>query len=1074
MSVEAITIALGGAVVKGAVGIWLGSNKIAADMIGVAVDIAGQRLTGYRERRRFTRMVDESAEVVAERLEPLILGEYRGLPENERLAAVAAVTDTLDRVALTDDDLFAMDLDAGQLDRYVRRAVPDAKHRAGLSAEAGSLYDLVLRESCTYIIQFRTVLPQTGIAGMGELLRRDAQLLDLVREALDRLPKRRGEGDFERDYRQLVANRLDEIEFFGATLSEASRRYPLSVAYLSLTVSGDSESDEGLGETGLRVPDVLSRHRRIFVRGEAGLGKTTLLQWIAVHSARSTFESALSGWNDTVPFFIALRRHANGPLPGPEEFVAELGRHVSAEMPPGWVHAKLRSGQAVVLVDGLDELSATRREEVRHWLRGLVDLFHEARYVVTSRPSAAPADWLDGEDFEVCELEPMARADINEFVKRWHSAMREQSRDASTRQDLDGYEQSLLLKLESRNHLRRLAGYPLLCALLCALHRDRHAHLPSSRMELYEVSLHMLLERRDIERGLDAVRGLTRTAKTLLLQDVAYWLIRNGWSEAPTSRVVERIGTRLPNLPAIEATAEEVYRHLLERSGLIREPVHEHTNFVHRTFQEYLAGKAAVDADDVGLLPRNADEAEWRETIVMAAGHATPKQAGELVSALLDRGDREPHRREVFHLLAVSCLETVRELTPEMRQRVKAAATRLLPPNNVAAARSLATAGAFVLDLLAEFPGRTVKEVTAIIRTVGEIGDPAGIALLERHLADPRWTVRRALMDAWRFFGADEYAIRIVRPLAADRMPVMASNVQQVLAALRHVSKRCALQIPTPAVSEPTVLEALSVAANVESISVPDVSSAAAWSLLNSRAARVVFGLGYIRMRLRSYGVGPDRIIEEWSRDGMVGFRPSPVDSWLRELITSSNIPGPLHSIYLDSPELVSENSFRLINPPIMLMVGNLTETSDLSELRRWGAHLQVLWLHGRGASGHVLRHMTACRLLVLEGVDDLKEIGHMTALQELVLLNRGHREHWLPVRTPTLRRVHLDGASDGTWRQFDHDGMRVVQSDFEGIARFIDGYVASAARDHLSVQYVHSNELQVIDSADSISDSRN
>ena len=45
--------------------------------------------------------------------------------------------------------------------------------------------------------------------------------------------------DFERDYRQLVVHRLDNIEFFGATVAESSRHYPLSVAYLSLTVSGE-------------------------------------------------------------------------------------------------------------------------------------------------------------------------------------------------------------------------------------------------------------------------------------------------------------------------------------------------------------------------------------------------------------------------------------------------------------------------------------------------------------------------------------------------------------------------------------------------------------------------------------------------------------------------------------------------------------------------------------------------------------------------------------------------------------------------------------------------------------------
>lgn len=71
------------------------------------------------------------------------------------------------------------------------------------------------------------------------MLRRERQVLDELRTVLERLPERRGLADFARDYRQLVAGVLDQVEFFGATLAESSRRYPLSVAYLSLTVSGE-------------------------------------------------------------------------------------------------------------------------------------------------------------------------------------------------------------------------------------------------------------------------------------------------------------------------------------------------------------------------------------------------------------------------------------------------------------------------------------------------------------------------------------------------------------------------------------------------------------------------------------------------------------------------------------------------------------------------------------------------------------------------------------------------------------------------------------------------------------------
>jgi hypothetical protein len=83
---------------------------------------------------------------------------------------------------------------------------------------------------------------------------------------------------FDYDYRQLVARKLDHVEMFGVTLADASRRYPLSVAYISLMASADELSPAH------RVEELLEGARRVFIRGEAGLGKTTLLQWVAVRS----------------------------------------------------------------------------------------------------------------------------------------------------------------------------------------------------------------------------------------------------------------------------------------------------------------------------------------------------------------------------------------------------------------------------------------------------------------------------------------------------------------------------------------------------------------------------------------------------------------------------------------------------------------------------------------------------------------------------------------------------------------------------------------------------------------------
>ncbi|HEX9334348.1 MAG TPA: NACHT domain-containing protein, partial [Pseudonocardiaceae bacterium] len=608
---EAPILGLCASVVRSTAKIWLGDRTVAADVTAEAVDVLAGRMTGLVERRQLRRMFERMEDIVAKRLAPLLDQEFRTLPQNELHAAIDAARETFERAALTDDDLFAADLDAGYVYRYLVRAVPGPADRALLSADAVAFHDRLLRECCAYLVQITTTLPrfQTGV--LTELLRRDTEIVDLIRDVLTRMPQRRGVHDFAADYRLQVVTALDRVSFFGATLSEPSRQYPLSVAYISLAVSPDdadtdigTDSDDVGAASVQRIEELLPHASRLLIRGEAGSGKTTLSQWVAVRCAAGDTRSA--NWGTRTPFLIRLRRYADTSLPTPERFLDDVGRHVADEMPDGWVHQQLRSGRAIVLVDGVDELPEPRRNEAREWLRELVATFPAAQFVVTSRPAAVAGTWLRDLGFVGAELRPLTPNDVRAFVQRWHTAMRAQAVDNDERAELDRYQQQLTEGIANHRTLRRIAETPLLCALLCALHRDRRGHLPDNRMELYEITLHMLLERRDKERGIEPPPGLGRIEKTLLLQDLAYWLVRNGWSDAPAGRVAERIAAKLDSMPQVRADASDVFRHLLERTGLLRESVVARVDFVHRTFQEYLAARAAVDADDVGVLVDNA------------------------------------------------------------------------------------------------------------------------------------------------------------------------------------------------------------------------------------------------------------------------------------------------------------------------------------------------------------------------------------------------------------------------------------------------------------------------------------
>lgn len=792
---EAAAIGLGTAVIKVAMKLWLQDKPVAADAALSVVDVLSARIPGALDRRRFNRLVQHLEEAVVLRLNPLLAREFATLEDNEKEAATDAVRHTFDQAALTDDDLFDFDLDAGYLDRYLRTAVPGVPRQRGLSAAGTAFYDRLLRECASSLVQITTTLPGFQTGALTEMLRRETETLELVRTVLDRMPERHSVDDFEADYRQQVVATLDRMRIFGIRLAEPSRRYPLTVAYLSLNVSAQ-------GRQNVRVEDILANESRLLIHGNAGAGKTTLLQWIAVRCAGRDLPVDAAdepgerpAWNDTVPLFISLRRYTKGDLPSVSQFLNHVGRHIADEAPSGWARQLLESGRAVVLIDGVDELPAHHREAAREWLTELTTSWPRARYIVTSRPAAVEPEWLDGLGFTTGELQPMSPQDIRTFVRRWHDAMRAQCVEQEEWEELDWYEDQLLQAIAGRRNLRRIAETPLLCALLCALQRENRGALPSDRQTLYKSALEMLLGRWDEARGIERSVDLAHTEQVILLQDLAYWLLKIGEPDAETERVRARIDARLRSLTRVEAPADEVTQYLLERSGLLRQPIADRIDFVHRTFQEYLAAKAAVEYDEIGLLLQNAELDLWREVVVMAGLHVTRGDADRLLRGLLYPGLRQRHRRDYYDPLAVAFLENSPDIAPELQAEVRSRAERLIPPRTKKAADALAVAGDFVLDLLAQSaPTASAEEASWLIYTAARIGGEEALQFLSRFQADTREPVTAALLSAWRRFDVESYAKVVLAdaPLDNGRLDLSDPDLVSGLRHLKHLRElRC-------------------------------------------------------------------------------------------------------------------------------------------------------------------------------------------------------------------------------------------------------------------------------------------
>jgi hypothetical protein len=786
--IELLTIEGGAAIGKSILKLWL-KDPIASDVGASILDVVKTRVSDQVAQKRSARQFEAIGEKVAEQLLPIFESESARLDEGSCKAVVFALVETLNTAGISAELLAEHNLDPTRYAKYLLGAAPSTARQ--FSSDEHALYERSVREASQYIVDIASQLPAFTEQTLAQVLKREGVLLERTEQILQEVRKLREQlnpaeaaAHFELDYRRAVTRNLDVLELFGTDVSSTSRRHRLSTAYITLSVEPQAQLPAGqearLSPAGsavdpseeederpvIPVSEALTQSSHWLIRGLAGSGKTTLLKWIAVQAATQSFTGSLAAWNTMLPFYIRLRQHVQQKLPTPETFPMLISPAIAEAIPRGWANDILASGRALVLVDGVDEVPEGQREDVRIWLNDLVGAYPEARFIITSRPYAITEGWLDNRLFADAELQQMSLDDIDAFIDHWHTAVKEEVQVPEEKAQLEPLALQLKGEIQRHHALRNLAATPLLCAMLCAMNRDRRQQLPKDRIELYEACCSMLLERRDLEQHipLNDYPSLSYRQKCVLLEDLAYWLIRNGWSEIKTTEADERFQVKLQNLPEEHQgiSGTKIRRLFVERTGMLREPVDGRLDFTHRTFQEYLAAKAALDQGDIGVLVNNATDDQWREIIILACGRALTPDREKLLTQLLERGDTEKEQQYQLHLLAVSCLETAPELGQELRAAVQQRLVQLVPPKKVADAKALAAAGDLAVPYLAQGLKYSATVTVACARALTLIGTEAALQLLETYTHDTRPSVKAEMLRAWDSFDPADYDKRIV------------------------------------------------------------------------------------------------------------------------------------------------------------------------------------------------------------------------------------------------------------------------------------------------------------------------
>ncbi|WP_413925540.1 leucine-rich repeat domain-containing protein [Candidatus Accumulibacter phosphatis] len=182
-----------------------------------------------------------------------------------------------------------------------------------------------------------------------------------------------------RRYLREVATRMGVVEILALDNLRDLPRIRIETIYvppLLAEYAVDVEGDPKRWPAGQNLLETLTEHRRLVVLGDPGGGKTTLANWLAWRLSAGLSAPLPPFLADKVPLPCVLRElppdvvTEDTPLDRLVEHIVRrlLGDKASDEL-RATLHARVAAGKYVLILDGIDEIPLTARDQVRNWVR---------------------------------------------------------------------------------------------------------------------------------------------------------------------------------------------------------------------------------------------------------------------------------------------------------------------------------------------------------------------------------------------------------------------------------------------------------------------------------------------------------------------------------------------------------------------------------------------------------------------------------------------------------------------------------------------------------------------------------
>jgi hypothetical protein len=412
---------------------------------------------------------------------------------------------------------------------------------------------------------------------------------------------------------------LDDIYTSVNILEKITGRRRLELSEPLRNVSAEEVERCSLGAVReARVPglEAVEKYSKLMILGKPGAGKTTFLKHLAIQCIGEKVQP------HRVPVFITLKEFAEfKKRPDLLEYICLYLESKDLEA----IRELLDRGNALILLDGLDEVCETDVSRVLRQIQQFSERYHRNQFVVTCRISAR--DYIF-EQFTEVEIADFDDTQIADFSGKWFRS----GEDATKAK-------RFLQKLKDYPPIRALATSPLLLVLLCLVFDDS-GDFPVQKWKLYRDAFNILLKRWDQKRWdaiLDRTREpiykkLSQKAREALFKHVAYQSFKKSYYFFNADYLERLVKNFLENLNCFKSDTEnldieEFVSSIEAQNGIFVKRAQGYYSFSHLTFHEYFAACQVVEKSCSSLVNNSiftefathVVDKRWREVFLLVS-----------------------------------------------------------------------------------------------------------------------------------------------------------------------------------------------------------------------------------------------------------------------------------------------------------------------------------------------------------------------------------------------------------------------------------------------------------------------